>query len=197
MRTSFCPGQDAAACRPPGRGASLHSLPCPVGAQPAKGSWRHPSGPLEICSDQKVGLATPGQRRVPLLSGLPAAFAIPPSDPVCPLPSTSRGSPLAQNKSNPLILHGSQYPPLEYYFPHAHPVPLHSSFPSLPAAPQTCQAHLHPRAFALADPAHTLLAHLTQASAPCRLVRDLPYYVTLEDPLSLPLPCLPFHLLQY
>lgn len=119
-------------------------------------------------------------------AGLPAAFPIAPSDPVCPLLSTSGGSPLAQNKSNPLILHDSQYPPLELHFPNAHPLPLHPSFPSLPAAPQICQAHSHPRAFALVDPSpgrlfprepHTLLPHLTQASAPSPCQRpSLPRY---------------------
>lgn len=129
---------------------AFSALPCggPACQRVLETSFRPP---LEICSDQKVGLATPGQRRVPLLSGLPAAFAIPPSDPVCPLPSTSRGSPLAQNKSDPLILHGSQYPPLEYYFPHAHP------YLSTPVSPVSLLLLKHARHICTPGPLHLLI----------------------------------------
>lgn len=96
VRTSSCPGQETAARRPPGSGATLHALPRPFRAQPGKGS-QESLNPLEICSDQKPGLATPGEKWVRSHAGLPAGFP-PPSDPVCSLPSIPYGSYLAQSK---------------------------------------------------------------------------------------------------
>lgn len=78
VRTSSCPGQETAARRPPGRRGGLSPLappssppappPHPPTPRHGKGS-EEPCRP-ETCSDQKPGLADPGQGWVQCLAHL-------------------------------------------------------------------------------------------------------------------------------
>lgn len=129
-----------------------HALPRPFGAQPGKGS-QESLNPLEICSDQKPSLATLGEKWVP--------------QPQTLWPSCSRPTPMRSCLSSALNPYGSYLAEIKWGFLTLHSVastdPWNSTSPmltpippprgpGLPAAPHTCQAHSHPRAFALADP---------------------------------------------
>ena len=82
VRTSSCPGQETAARRPPGRRGGLSPLappspaptPPPAPPSPPHGKGSEESCRPETCSDQKPGLAAPGQGWVRCLAHLSVRF---------------------------------------------------------------------------------------------------------------------------
>lgn len=155
---------------------------------------RKPSDPLEICSNQKPGLTTPGWRWVPLPCWVSCCLSHLCIGPVLLLPSTPHRSYLAQGKIQPPCPMGdSQYLPFELCFSCSHLSPtLPQAHPTYPSPRFLCcsgthQPYSYPRAFALADLSlrmlfprypHALIPHLTQISAQMSPYQrpSLPFY---------------------
>lgn len=155
MRTSSCPGQETAACRPPGRGASLRSLLHPLQVQPGEG-WEESSGPLKLAlirSQACLPQGRDGSRH----AGLPTAFPNP-SDSVSTWPSVPVAPLLFRLKSGlPSLWDIASTYPLNSYLPCVHTSPTLPQPPWFPCCSSNDPGTFHPRAFALVDSSPRML----------------------------------------